>query len=486
MRDFDVKSVFFQVFGSWLCEWDTQDNFMRAFLCAPTYGLGCVFSGRPHWFMHHMALGETIGYSTRLTMNNGASGLYKSQVNSSAGGVHLGLMGDPTLRLHAVLPPAAVTGSLGANGAQLTWAASPDTIVGYHVYRAAGPSGPFTRLTASCLTGTAYADTSVASGTYTYLVRAVKLESTPSGTYYNASQGIYLTLVGGGTPPPADTTAPTVSLTAPLGNATVTGASVAVAANAADNVGVAGVQFKLDGANLGAEATAAPFSAAWNTTQTTNGSHTLTAIARDAAGNQTTSTAVSVLVSNTAPASTTTIWVEDALPAGAVSGANGGDAWNWVSSNPTPKSGAVAVQSSLATGLHQLYFDWATATLPVSAGECLCAYVYLDSVNPPTQLMLQWTDGSWEHRAYWGANNLGYGTDGTASCYRVGPLPAAGQWVQLLVPASAVGLEGSNLRGMAFTLYGGKATWDCAGKTVPAPASALPVVTVAATVLLGP
>ena len=64
-----------------------------------------------------------------------------------------------------------------------------------------------------------------------------------------------------------------------------------VAANASDNVGVAGVQFKLDGANLGAEDTASPYSVTWNTTTATNGSHTLTAVARDAAGNTTTSTA---------------------------------------------------------------------------------------------------------------------------------------------------------------------------------------------------
>src|SRR5207245_3317331 len=61
---------------------------------------------------------------------------------------------------------------------------------------------------------------------------------------------------------------------------------------------VVGVQFKLDGANLGAEVTAAPYAISWNTTGATNGSHTLTAIARDAAGNTATSSAVSVTVDN--------------------------------------------------------------------------------------------------------------------------------------------------------------------------------------------
>jgi hypothetical protein len=62
---------------------------------------------------------------------------------------------------------------------------------------------------------------------------------------------------------------------------------------------VAGVQFQLDGVNLGAEDTASPYTLSWDTTTTVNGSHTLTAVARDAAGNVKTSTAVSVTVSNT-------------------------------------------------------------------------------------------------------------------------------------------------------------------------------------------
>jgi hypothetical protein len=96
----------------------------------------------------------------------------------------------------------------------------------------------------------------------------------------------------------ADAVPPTVSLTAPANGATVSGSSVTLSANASDNVGVAGVQFKLDGANLGAEDTTAPYSTSWNTNLTANGSHSLTAVARDGAGNTTTSPAVTVTVSN--------------------------------------------------------------------------------------------------------------------------------------------------------------------------------------------
>ncbi|MBI5004414.1 Ig-like domain-containing protein [Candidatus Kaiserbacteria bacterium] len=114
-----------------------------------------------------------------------------------------------------------------------------------------------------------------------------------------------------------DSTAPTVSITAPAGGATVSG-TIAVNATASDNVGVAGVQFKLDGANLGAEDSSSPYSVSWNTTSTANGSHTLTAVARDAAGNTTTSVVVNVTVSNDTTAPTT--WITSPAPSATVSG----------------------------------------------------------------------------------------------------------------------------------------------------------------------
>ena len=97
---------------------------------------------------------------------------------------------------------------------------------------------------------------------------------------------------------PGDTTPPSVSITSPAAGATVSGSSVIVSANASDNVGVAGVQFKLDGVNLGSEDTTAPYSISWNTTATANGSHALTVVARDAAGNQATSPSMNVTVNN--------------------------------------------------------------------------------------------------------------------------------------------------------------------------------------------
>ncbi len=109
-----------------------------------------------------------------------------------------------------------------------------------------------------------------------------------------------------GFPPPGtiqsgpDTTPPTASISSPTDGATVSGIT-AITANASDNVGVLGVQFQLNGINIGTEDTASPFSINWDTTTVPNGTHALTAVARDAATNSTTSVQVFVTVSNLPP-----------------------------------------------------------------------------------------------------------------------------------------------------------------------------------------
>jgi hypothetical protein len=100
---------------------------------------------------------------------------------------------------------------------------------------------------------------------------------------------------------PSDTTPPTVAVSAPIAGSSVTG-TLSLVANAADNVGVAGVRLFVDGTQVGAERTTPPYSVAWDTTTVPNGSHVITASARDAAGNSATSATVSVTVSNGGPA----------------------------------------------------------------------------------------------------------------------------------------------------------------------------------------
>jgi hypothetical protein len=106
------------------------------------------------------------------------------------------------------------------------------------------------------------------------VVATANLTCTPTGTGDNCDT-------------PTDTTAPSVSLTAPAQNSTVSGA-VNVTANASDNTGVSKVEF-YDNSTIISTATTAPYSVSWNTAGVSNGTHTLTAKAYDAAGNNATS-----------------------------------------------------------------------------------------------------------------------------------------------------------------------------------------------------
>jgi hypothetical protein len=183
------KAAFTMLFGSWFAQWDLTDAFMKAFLTSPTLGLTCSVGGRPHWFIHHMAMGEPIGYSVRLAMNN--LDLYRSYSNGMARAVYVSLLGDPTLRMEPIEPPGSLVANQSGPGIYLSWHPSPDATAGYHVYRGQSPDGPFVRLTDLPVSGTAYSDTGFAPGANTYMVRAIALQINPSGSYYNPSQGVF-------------------------------------------------------------------------------------------------------------------------------------------------------------------------------------------------------------------------------------------------------------------------------------------------------
>ena len=134
----------------------------------------------------------------------------------------------------------------------------------------------------------------IANGAHTFAARATNNSGSATTPAISVAVNNTTSL-----PSQADTTLPIVTMTAPSAGQTVTGTITATAA-ASDNVAVSGVQFLLDGANVGSEDTSAPYSVAINTTTLANGAHTIGARARDAAGNTATAT-VQAAVSNTVP-----------------------------------------------------------------------------------------------------------------------------------------------------------------------------------------
>src|SRR6266436_5043865 len=192
-------------------------------------------------------------------------------------------------------PPSNLSATASTGAVSLTWSASIDNVgvTGYNIHRST--TSGFTPAAANKIgqtSTTTYADTSFsAAGTYYYLVTAQDAAGNISGPSNQAS----VTAV-------PDTTPPTVSVTSPSSGATLSGI-VNVTSSASDDVVVAGVQFMLDGANLGGEVTGAGpnYTFSWTTTTSSNGAHTLSARARDGAGNTALAPNVGVTVSNSAP-----------------------------------------------------------------------------------------------------------------------------------------------------------------------------------------
>ena len=186
--------------------------------------------------------------------------------------------------------PTALGAVARTAGADLSWGAATDNtaVDEYRVYRSTTQG--FTPTSANRIakvpTGTTYGDLGLAAGTYYYRVRAVD----KAGNVGPASGEATVTVA-------ADTAAPAVSITAPTGGS-VSGTR-SITATATDAVGVASVQFKVDGQDIGAADTTSPYQLDWDSRTVSDTEHTLTAVARDPSGNAATSAARTVRVHNT-------------------------------------------------------------------------------------------------------------------------------------------------------------------------------------------
>lgn len=153
------------------------------------------------------------------------------------------------------------------------------------------------------------------------------------------------------------------------------------------------------------------------------------------------------------------VWIEDSVPEGGR--AQGG--WQFVT-KPKPVFSGEKASTRTAVGLSQHFFDQAKTPLKIAEGDVFFCYVYLDEKNPPKEVMLQFNDGSWNHRAYWGGDLIDWGTAKSPSRFPKGDLPEKGKWVRLEVPVAEVGLKaGSMINGWAFTQFDGTVYWDKAG-----------------------
>ena len=198
----NMGGVFNMSFGSYFGDWDNRNNFLRAQI-AGGQGLTSVWSAIPNWWFHHMGMGDPIGFSAIQSMNNGM--VYTPQNSGwqgpTHGRVHLGLMGDPSLRMKMVAPPTSLQVSNSGGNASFSWTASPDAVQGYYLYQFDQSTGAVSRVVPTLITGTTFLSPTVpfVAGRE-YMVRAVKLETSTSGSYFNLSLGSIATAVAAAVP----------------------------------------------------------------------------------------------------------------------------------------------------------------------------------------------------------------------------------------------------------------------------------------------
>ena len=189
-----VNTAIHAAWASYYGEWDVANAFLQGMLAARGQTVGVFYDESPSWLLYALAMGETMGYAARMSINQTGVALdprsaqYADSIVSS-------LLGDPSIRFFPIKPPTSAAGLPGGNTVSLSWQASPDPAVGgYHVYRASELDGNFVRINDAPVNGTTFIDNSPLESNI-YMIRALKLQETGSGSYYDLSQGTFTGIV---------------------------------------------------------------------------------------------------------------------------------------------------------------------------------------------------------------------------------------------------------------------------------------------------
>ncbi|MSU64132.1 MAG: hypothetical protein EXS31_17355 [Pedosphaera sp.] len=180
---------FYLMVGSYFCDWNLPNNFMRATVATANYGLSAAwmapFPTFTNWRFEEMAMGAPLGSGLLATVNDGPPYMMGDNHRFFA------IMGDPTLRMHILSPPTNARAEKKDRMTELSWERG-DPGAQYFIYRARSKAGPYTRISELPVTDTSYRDEAASKDEPAYMVRALKLVTSGCGSYTNLSQGVFV------------------------------------------------------------------------------------------------------------------------------------------------------------------------------------------------------------------------------------------------------------------------------------------------------
>ena len=186
-----LNHAFTMCFGSYFGDWDASDNFLRAALAGSSAALTNCWAGRPNWYFHSLSAGMPMATAVLGSQNN--SFLF-GPLNYGYYGIHQEFLGDISLRQDYYSPCQNFSsqGIYNNSRVQLNWAANlNNNVLGYELLRSSSLNDSFYVISHGMIGSTSYIDSFPLAGKNVYQLRAIRLEQSVCGTYYNHCLGIF-------------------------------------------------------------------------------------------------------------------------------------------------------------------------------------------------------------------------------------------------------------------------------------------------------
>ncbi len=187
----ESKALIMSFLGSYMGDWDSHNNIIRCSIASSPFTLTANFSGRPYWLYHRLGFGETVGSAYKLSINNDLT-QYRTNCIYGLKGMHIALMGDPTVRLFRIAPPNNVIFSRNNGIINISWQYTDDDILGFEIYKSNSDMSAFELISNDYIKDKQFTYNEIIQDSNSiYIIKAVKNQNVVNGSFINRSIGAF-------------------------------------------------------------------------------------------------------------------------------------------------------------------------------------------------------------------------------------------------------------------------------------------------------